>query len=545
MELPLIPLVAIVLLLGLAVYEFIVYPTFLSPLAKIPNTHWSAPLSRAWILLQRGQHKETPRIHAAHEKLGPIVRLAPNEISVNSVDGGIRTIYSGGWEKGDWYLNVFNNYGIMPMFSMPTHGLHSRRKRMISNIYAKSTLQASASMNATTLILLNERMAPKLREFAVSKEPVEFYDLFSAAALDFVAAYLFGLKNGTNWIQEPTLGKKFFRDYKARQHYAFFPQEMPGFTRLMGKIGLRGVCVPKWVDQANADIEAWLLDMCDKAEQTVKQAEREGEQCRPEDWPTVYAQLRTALLRDTAKTATDVKSKDEQVAALRLSIASELLDHTLAGFDTSSITLVWLAWEISRPENLHWQQRLHAELAALKGRRDAKELDSLPILHAVVQETLRLHAAIPGNQPRITPSTPSSLGANGSEVTGLPPNIRVQAQAWSLHRERSVFPEPESWLPARWLDASTATTQDIDGSSPEQLKEMQRWFWAFGSGGRMCVGSNLAMLDMKAIVAGIWSDFKTTISDDEGMVPNGGYEAEPLGINGRYLLLNVEEIAKE
>ena len=408
---------------------------------------------------------------------------------------------------------------------------------MLSNIYAKGTLQASAAMTANTLTLLNDRTVPRLREMANSKRPGEFYDLFSAAAMDFVVAYIFGLKNGTDFIQEPTMGKKFFRDYKARQHYAFFPQEMPMFTKLMGKIGLRHVCVPQWVDQANADIETWLLGMCDKAESTLRTTESTGEKARVEDWPTVYAQLRNALLKETAKMSADAKSEDENVAALRLQIASELLDHTLAGFDTSSITLTWLAWQISRTQNMHWQQKLHAELAALNGSRDAKELDNLPILQAIIQETLRLHAAIPGNQPRITPSSPSTLGADSYQVSGLPPNVRVQAQAWSLHREPSVFPSPESWEPARWLNRS-----DGGNSTPEQLKEMQRWFWAFGSGGRMCVGSNLAMLDMKAIVAGIWADFRTTIGDDSGMIPNGGYEAEPVGRDGRFLLLNVEEI---
>jgi cytochrome P450 len=537
MALPLIPLIACILLFGLAVYQFIIHPTFLSPLSEIPNAHWSAPISRLWILLHRGQHKQTPLIHSAHEKLGPIIRLAPNEVSVNSVDGGIRTIYSGGWEKGDWYLNVFNNYGVMPMFSMPTHALHSRRKRMLSNIYAKGTLQASAAMTANTLTLLHDRIVPRLRAMAADKKPAEFYDLFSAAAMDFVVAYIFGLKNGTNFVREPTMGKKFFRDYKARQRYAFFPQEMPKFTKLMSKIGLRHVCVPQWVDQANADIEDWLLGMCDKAESTLRTVEREGEKGRVEDWPTVYAQLRNALLKDSAKALPDAKSEDESVAALRLQIASELLDHTLAGFDTSSITLTWLAWELSKPQNLKWQEQLHTELNTLNGSRDAKELDSLPVLHAIIQETLRLHAAIPGNQPRITPSSPSTLGANGHEVSGLPPNVRVQAQAWSLHREASVFPEPETWRPSRWLERRNG-----GDSTPEHMREMQRWFWAFGSGGRMCVGSNLAMLDMKAIVAGIWADFRTTIADDSGMKPNGGYEAEPVGRDGRFLLLNVEEV---
>lgn len=46
----------------------------------------------------------------------------------------------------------------------------------------------------------------------------------------------------------------------------------------------------------------------------------------------------------------------------------------------------------------------------------------------------------------------------------------------------------------------------------------------------MCVGSNLAMLDMKATMVGLWGNFDTEIVEDEGMVPNNGYMAEPLGI---------------
>ena len=71
-----------------------------------------------------------------------MVRLGPNEISVNCVDGGIRTIYGGGYEKGDWYA-VFNNYGVNNIFSSLQHGPHSARKRMLSNVYAKSTIQSS------------------------------------------------------------------------------------------------------------------------------------------------------------------------------------------------------------------------------------------------------------------------------------------------------------------------------------------------------------------------------------------------------------------
>ena len=92
------------------IYKFIVWPGFLSPLAKIPNAHPTVPFSSLWILWARYRHQEILAIHRAHKKCGPVVRLGPCELSVNCVDGGIRTVYSGGFEKLDWY-EVFQNCG--------------------------------------------------------------------------------------------------------------------------------------------------------------------------------------------------------------------------------------------------------------------------------------------------------------------------------------------------------------------------------------------------------------------------------------------------
>lgn len=515
MTLPVIPLAAGCALFCLAIYKFVLYPAFISPLSKIPNAHWSASISPFWILYHRQQQNDTLTVNEKHQKLGPIIRLAPNELSVNSVEGGIRAIYAGGFEKGTWYSNVFSNYGVEPMFAMEPHSPHSKRKRMLSNIYAKSTLQTSQALTKQTDILLNDRLYPRLKAAADSGAPIELYDVFSAVTMDFVSGYIFGIRNGTDHIRNVDEGVHIFHEFKARQKYTFWPQEMASFTRFMKRLGLKWLLVPTWVDRANNDLEAWLMNMCDNAEKTLREHE-EGEKGNVEDYPTVYAQLRNTLLKEASKSSADLPTSD-LVASLRLQIASELLDHTLAGFDTSGITLTWLAWQLSCHENHQWQEELHAELTTCP-KHDAKTLDSLPILHAILMETLRLHAAIPGNQPRITPNTPVSLGdtEEGILYPNLPPNIRVQSQAYSLHRNPKVFPDPETWDPSRWLSPTS--------------KDQSRWFWAFGSGGRMCVGSNLAMLDMKATVAAIWRDFKTEVVRDEGMVPNGGYMAEPLGV---------------
>lgn len=522
-----IPAIALCLLLCLAVYRFLVFPVFFSPLSKVPNAHWSASISPLWILYHRLVQNDTPTVHQAHGRLGPVIRLAPNELSVNCVEGGIRTIYGGGFDKGDWYSNVFSNYGVQPMFAMPERHPHSKRKRMLSNIYAKSTLQGSDAVTAISHALLDERLTPRLDTIAAKDQPTEVYDIFSAITMDFVAAYVIGLENGSDFIRQPEYAANFLKDYKARQIHTFWPQELPNLTSWLSSIGLLGLVVPSWVAKANNDIEAWILSMCDKAERSITAGTAKKQLTEsPADYPTVYNQLRQSLLRDATKSDKDV-SEEQVICSHRLGMASEMLDHVLAGFDTSSITLTWLTWELSRAPNAIWQTRLREEIAGLQGNKDAKKVDQVPILNACLMETLRMHAAIPGNQPRMTPPS-ASLGA----FSDLPAGIRVQSQAWSLHRNPDVFPEPDTWRPSRWLEADEA-----------QLREMGKWFWAFGSGGRMCVGSNLAMLEMKNVMVSIWAQFSTEVVDDEGMVHNGGYLAEPVGKNGKFLLLRFKKLS--
>lgn len=93
-----------------AIYKYLIYPAYISPLAKIPTPHFTCSFSRIWILYSRYQCRENRTILAAHEKFGPVLRLGPNEISVCGIDGGLRTVYGGGFEKADWY-NVFGHYG--------------------------------------------------------------------------------------------------------------------------------------------------------------------------------------------------------------------------------------------------------------------------------------------------------------------------------------------------------------------------------------------------------------------------------------------------
>ena len=90
---------------------FSIFSTARKPgLSSIPNAHWTTPYTRLWLLWHRGKRQEHSTRHAAHKKLGPVIRIAPKEISIDCIDGGIQTVYGGNWDKADFY-SAFENYG--------------------------------------------------------------------------------------------------------------------------------------------------------------------------------------------------------------------------------------------------------------------------------------------------------------------------------------------------------------------------------------------------------------------------------------------------
>jgi cytochrome P450 len=342
------------------------------------------------------------------------------------------------------------------MFSSAGNKAHAARKRMISNIYSKSVVTASPPLLAQTSDILHQRLLPLLAAATAgeARGVLNITSLVFATTMDIVTAYIFGLRASSNIVDDPPQLAWFLDLYNSRRSYNFWPQEFPRFTSALEKwTGYR--LVPKWVDEANDEIEKWCLNMC-------------------EDVPTVYRQLSTAVAKEAKK-----NGGDDEGADLPLLVASEVLDHFAAGFDTSGITLTYLVHELSLNKDI--QRRLQQELSTLTPRLipssspslpDPKAVDALPFLHAVVWETLRLHPAIPGPQPRFTPPQGCRLGPEG-EPYYVPGGVRVSASAGLLHQNEHVYERAAEWRPERWLE--------LDKLDEEKRRDMEsRWFWAFG-----------------------------------------------------------------
>lgn len=364
---------------------------------------------------------------------------------------------------------------------------------MMSNIYSKSFLQTSPGLKAISKDMVFKRFLPLMYDAAKTDSPVDVNSMSNAFTMDFITAYLYGLPSATNLTQDIQAREWWMWNYQCRKPFEFWHQEVPNLTKWLMRVGLSPI--PKYSDEANRELEAWCLGMSEKADKYLGSA-------TPGDEPAVYKQLKTNMDKQKAKQGDLEKNQKAGLEEKqKYEIAAEMYDQLTAGHETSAVALVYLQWEMAKHPDR--QQKLREELLTLnpsiefsvaKGGDmtlpDAKAIDALPYLNGIIMETLRLHTPIPGIQPRISPDTSTGKSTVLAGVTALPGNVRVNAQAWSLHRNDEVFPRSGEWIPERWLEVGGAEQSE---SGPNSLDEMKRWFWAFGSGGRMCVGSNLAL----------------------------------------------------
>ncbi|MBE3046280.1 cytochrome P450 [Candidatus Bathyarchaeota archaeon] len=211
----------------------------------------------------------------------------------------------------------------------------------------------------------------------------------------------------------------------------------------MAKHGALRVAFP-WLKTLSQIIP---LPLFRDAEETVHRTVSYGEQSLAR-----YKRLATAdpdnapvtLFRRLFQAGEEGLSDEEIIADAR--------GYIIAGSDTTSNSLTYLVWSVCRNDDI--RHRLVEELMALPADFDDQMLKPLPYLNQVIDETLRLYAAAPSGLPRVVPPGGAELGGHW-----LPGGSTVTTQAYTLHRNPTVFPQPELFNPSRWA-APTKVMKD-------------------------------------------------------------------------------------
>ncbi|KAG8520905.1 Sterol 26-hydroxylase, mitochondrial, partial [Galemys pyrenaicus] len=184
-----------------------------------------------------------------------------------------------------------------------------------------------------------------------------------------------------------------------------------------------------------------------------------------------------------------------------LGVLPELL---LAGVDTTSNTLTWALYHLSKHPEI--QAALYKEVVSVVPAGKApqyKDFARMPLLKAVIKETLRLYPVVPINSRVITEKE--------IEVGGFifPKNTQFVLCHFAVSRDASVFPEPDSFQPQRWLRKSQSDALKVQhpfGSVP------------FGYGVRACMGRRIAELEMHLLLARLIQQYEVVLAPETGEV---------------------------
>lgn len=466
-------------------YSYILYPFFFSPLSRIPGPRFYA-FTKWRLAWDDWTGQRTRKIHALHLKYGPVVRIGPNEVHFNSLSA-LRTIYGAGsgFERTEFY-RMFDTYGRKNLFTFASGIEHSQRKRLVARPYSKSGLPHYK---------VEEIVRAKTRDFlrlvetdGTRGDGLEIFSALHYYSIDIITTFLYGTPSfgATTALKGTPEHVKLLDDIMnhARRRLSWFAVHLPSLTKWMyTRTGLVESAIRPFLPMAKPATYSGIRAHALRSMHAYRDA---GEISRAKANKSIISELYTSQ----SKSNTNMDDLD---------IASECADHLLAGIDTTSDTLMFLIWSLSLTRNAHVQRKLIEECKSIPddgitdGSVNVRVADSMPYLNAVVKETLRLFAPLPSSEPRLNRADTVVDGYD------IPRGTVCSMAPYSLHRNENVFPDSSTWRPERWLDADKS-----------ELAEMERWFWAFSSGARMCVGMHLAMAEM-ALVPSLYRKYGSRV----------------------------------
>lgn len=205
-----------------------------------------------------------------------------------------------------------------------------------------------------------------------------------------------------------------------------------------------------------------------------------------------------------------VQARDEDGNALSADdLRDDLVALIAAGHETTAAAIAWGAVMLAHNPSV----QDHATLAA----RDNDE----QYLGALVKEVLRIRPPLPVAAVRVL-DEPFAIGPHT-----IPAGTPIIVDAWGVHHDPEVYPEPESFQPERFLS---------------EAPPPYTWL-PFGGGAHRCLGAALAELEIKVALATMLSGVTIAPADADlapparrglTLVPHAGGRIRVLRDAGRH-----------
>jgi len=188
-------------------------------------------------------------------------------------------------------------------------------------------------------------------------------------------------------------------------------------------------------------------------------------------------------------------------------LADNIMTLLLAGYESAHNVLTWALWESAHREDV--QAHLAAEGNQLSDdpELNGEWINTANWTDSVVQEALRLYPSV-WTLPR------KSLFDFRLRDYLFEAGTVFYTSQWVTHRDPRWFPEPERFLPERWMETTSKVVQPPPASSTDgtgdTLREKRHSFafFPFGGGKRFCLGKSVFDFEAAMLLGCVFREWR-------------------------------------
>lgn len=179
-----------------------------------------------------------------------------------------------------------------------------------------------------------------------------------------------------------------------------------------------------------------------------------------------------------------------------------MTNFLLAGRETTSSALTWFFWLVSARPDVQWKivdELRSVRAAAVDRMLGFDELREMHYLHAAITESMRLYPPVPLDTQSCREDDVMPDG------TFVGKGWQVSYSAYAMGRLPDIWgPDCEEYRPERWLEDGVFRPE-----SPFKYP-------VFHAGPRMCLGKEMAYIQMKSIVASVLERYQFQVVGKDG-----------------------------
>ncbi|TIC93610.1 Trichodiene oxygenase [Colletotrichum higginsianum] len=464
----------------------VVYRLYLSPLRNFPGPKLAA--ATLWYefyydVVRGGQYSF--HIAKLHEAYGPVVRINPHEIHVQT-PAFYDVLYSGARHRRNKWRWASGAFGVdLSTFGSELHEAHRMRRSAIAPFFSKARVRRLEPM-------VRERadaVVGRLRGFAATGDVMRLDHALTAYATDIITNYAFGLCHDR--VNAPDFDAGFHSACLSGCQQVFLSRQFPFLMDIVKMIP--GSWILKWSPAINSyfsmqrDIGRLITKIC-----------RQDRSEWPElEHPTFFHELLDSKLSESEKSIARLAQEGGSLLG--------------AGTVTTSWTITTGVFYLLREPDV--LRALKSELAATfpaeAAITDQKNLtgilEGLPYLSAVAQEMVRMGHGLVSRAARVAPDEDLAVPGTGFVI---PRNTPISMTHLLLNRDPDLYDSPDRFQPERWIGDS------------RQAPLPPRQF-GFSAGARACSGRDLAMAEILIIIATLFRTYGTRevrFEDDVGFL---------------------------